>query len=211
VTRGRRGRDRSGDRRRPGGFTLIELLVVLFVVAVMAGLAVVRLGDRDSDLELRREAQRLQQILELVREEALIGGAEWGLELTREGYGLLRLDPVTGLWSPVEERGTLAAWTLPEGIELRLNVEDRSLAPEALGTLRGDHRPALLMLSSGEMTPFSLRVVAEGDIGEADLVYVLSSDGYGAVQLERGQDDREPASTIFSALPVETSATELAT
>lgn len=186
---------------RSAGFTLIELLVTLFVIAVIAGIAVVRTGDRRPELELEREAQRLQRILELARREALAGGEEWGLELTREGYGLLILDGETGLWDPAAEgRDAFAAHELPEGVTLRLRIEDRNLAPEALGPLRGRHRPALLLLSSGEMTPFSLRVEQEARGGGDDLVWILSSDGYGAVRLERGED-RGPASTIFSARP----------
>ena len=175
--------------------------MTLFVIAVIAGIAVVRTGDRRPDLALEREAQRLQRVLELARREAVLGGDEWGLELTREGYGVLVLDGETGLWDPAAEgRDTFAAHTLPEGVTLRLRIEDRNLAPEALGPLRGRHRPALLLLSSGEMTPFSLRMEQEQTGSGPDLVWILSSDGYGAVRLERGED-RGPASTIFSARP----------
>ena len=162
------------------GFTLLEVLVVLFVVAIMAGIAVMQLGSRDRDRQLETEARRLQHALELTRNEAVLSAEEWGLEVTADGYRFLRLEQDEGRWeavatSPWQEHG------LRPGIEARLRIEDRRRGPEALASGSGQRRPGMLILSSGEMTPFRIDLLPEWP-GPG---WRLSSDGFGPVNAER--------------------------
>lgn len=169
---------RSGSDRR--GFTLLEVLVVLFVVAIMAGIAVMQIGSRDSDRQLETEARRLQHALELTRNEAVLSATEWGLEMTAEGYRFLRLEQDDQRWEVVET----SPWrehALHRGIEARLRVEDRRRGPEALGIEAGRARPGMLILSSGEMTPFRIDLLPEW----SGVAWRLSSDGFGRVSAER--------------------------
>ena len=53
------------------GFTLIELMVVLVVISVMLGLATVSL-DTNPAKELQREGRRLQAVLQMAADEAVI-------------------------------------------------------------------------------------------------------------------------------------------
>lgn len=180
---------------RPRGFTLLEVLVVLFVVAIMAGIAVMQIGSRDRDRQLETEARRLQHAMELTRNEAVLSATEWGLQFTAEGYRFLRLDQDEGRWEEV----TTLPWrehALRSGIEARLRIEDRSRGPDALGTSgrsagsgsgsragtgSGPRRPGMLILSSGEMTPFRIDLMPEWT-GPG---WRLSSDGFGKVSAER--------------------------
>lgn len=178
-------------RVQAGGFTLIELLVTLFIIGILAGVVVFRLGDRDQDQAVTTEAQRLRQLMGMARNEALGQGREWGLRLTADGYGFLRLDQDSNHWQAVDD-APFEARTLPDGIALRLSVEghDRVGASDAgalLGRDRGP-RPALLFLSSGEMTPFTLTVAA----GPETQARRLQSDGFGDVTLDDGNAPPAP-------------------
>ena len=171
----------SARPRRAGGFTLVELLVTLFVIALVAGIAVVRFGGSDRQEVVDREAMRLAQLLELAREEAVLAGEEWGFALTADDYRFLRLDEAGDRWVELEVR-PFQAREMPAGTTLRLALLDRGRigGQDTLAVMRGTSgkRPALLLLSSGEMTPFDLLVVP-GDDAEPRR---LGSDGFAPVQ-----------------------------
>lgn len=159
------------------GFTLLELLVVLFIIGITLGFATLTISGDDGADRLEREAERLEALMEMASEEAVLFGVEIGLDLTQEGYRFLRLD--RDGWRPVEGSTTpLRPRELPEGMELRLlqsededNERARPLAPR--GRPSGDDdeeddadersgpRPQVLFLSSGELTPFELQLQAE--------------------------------------------------
>lgn len=168
-------------RARPAGFTLLEVLVVLFVVAVMAGIAVMQLGSRDRDRALETEARRLQHALELTRQEAVLTADEWGLETTADGYRFLRLNFEDGRWEALSSR----PWRehrLKDDIALKLRIEDRRRGPSALAGSDRERRPDLLILSSGEVTPFRIEL----EPAWPGPTWVLESDGFGAIKAERG-------------------------
>lgn len=171
---------RAPRRQAAAGFTLVEVLVTLFVIAVIAGVAVIRLGGGDRQEVVDRETARLAQLLELAREEAVLSGEEWGFALTSERYRFLRLDEAANRWREIAER-PFAEHALPEGVSLRLSLADRGRIDGRETTVvtrdRGGQRPALLLLSSGEMTPFSLLVLSD----QAPRTRRLVSDGFAAV------------------------------
>lgn len=140
------------------GFTLLEVLVVVFIIGLLAGLAVLSVDDRAADDRLQQEAQRLDALLETAAEEAVLFGVELGLEITRDGYRFLRLDadgwtPITAQDSPLRPRA------LDENTTLRLIRADG----EEIGDEDGDApRPDVLFLSSGEITPFELAMTGNG-------------------------------------------------
>ncbi|MCC5887530.1 MAG: type II secretion system minor pseudopilin GspH [Gammaproteobacteria bacterium] len=177
----RQPRSRCGRSSR--AFTLLEVLVVLFVVAIMAGIAVMQIGSRDRDRHLQTEARRLQHALELTRNEAVLSASEWGLQFTSEGYRFLRLDLDSGRWELVES----PPWrehAMRPGIDARLRIEDRRRGPDALGASgngTGSRRPGMLILSSGEMTPFRIDLLPEW----SGAGWRLSSDGFSGVSAER--------------------------
>lgn len=163
--------------------------MTLFVIGVLAGVVVLNIGSGDRDELVAREAQRLGQLMNLARDEALFAGTEWGLELGPDGYGFLALDRDSGRWQRVDAR-PFETHELPEGIALRLAIEgrDRVGASDARRlTRRGGLRPALMFLSSGEMTPFTLTVAGDADTRARQ----LHSDGFDRVALTR--DDRAGA------------------
>ena len=187
----------------PPGFTLIEVLVTLFVIATLTSIVVLRIDLSDRSELARREAARFVQVTELAREEAQLRNEQWGMALDDEGYRFLVLDRETNRWAAVERR-PFGSHELDDAIRMRLNVSDRGriggAQPTALTRDTGGQRPDLLLLSSGEMTPFDLALVAadgsRSDDG-ADAVHV-GSDGFSRVALKAAPDAvRPPSSTVF--------------
>jgi general secretion pathway protein H len=110
--------------RTSRGLTLIEILVVTFILAIMIGLVALRLTRDDRDLA-RDEADRLVVVLQSAREEAILRGDLFALELRAEGYRFLRPDG-KGKLVTVDD-GPLMPRQLPEPMRLRLELEGQSM------------------------------------------------------------------------------------
>lgn len=180
------------------GFTLIEILLVLVIIAVAAGLTMLSL-DRNPASVIDREARRLQAVLSDASDEAVIRGVEIALAISNQdrngqrGYQLLVLDEDEQTWKYAEfegaDRGIWAAYTTPEGINLEWVLEGQELTAQQLDSLTrvaalnapdGLH-PSIILLSSGEMTPFSLQIGHSG----IDYRARLLCDGISGVFLEQ--------------------------
>ena len=146
------------------GFTLLEILAVIVIIAIVVSLAGLRLSARAVDERLATEAERLQVLLRLAADEAVVQGEEIGLLVAADGYAFYHLEQ--NRWVAYEV-GPLRERELPEGMSLNLSqVEDaeevRLPMPDDAGN-SGDKKqkqaaPQILLLSSGELTPFVLQL-----------------------------------------------------
>jgi general secretion pathway protein H len=147
------------------GFSLIELLVVIVILAIMAGMVLVSMGTLRTESPVETEARRLTALLELVTEEALIQGRDFGIEFFPDGYRFLSWDPDSGLWSVVDDEVVLRRRALPAEVRVVLAVDGREVVvaeDQDSRPRRGDELvPQVGIFSSGELTPFELFLVTE--------------------------------------------------
>ena len=167
------------SRLTPHGFTLLEILVVVLLMGIMATFAVLSIGSRALDDRLDTEARRLNELMALAADEAVLQGVELGFIYTPDGYAfLIQKD---GEWIPVPDFESLRPRTLAEPFYLELRVEDRPVPPRNLDDEDEKLKPQVMLLSSGESTGFSLRVRAR-DFG---VYFQLDGDALGRLKLER--------------------------
>lgn len=149
------------------GFTFLEILAVVVIIGITITFASLSLGSRAGEDRLANEAERLQALLVLAADEAIVQGEEIGLLLAKDGYAFYHLKE--NKWVAYEE-GPLRERELPEGMTLYLSnegLEDFKIPlPEDQGKNPEDGAtgpsPQILMLSSGELTPFILQLHSTG-------------------------------------------------
>jgi len=136
----------------------------------MSGIAVTQLPGFVQSGDLDLESRRLKTLLSMAREEAQSQVIEFGFKAIDEGYAFYRYDEVAQSWIQYEE-SPFYPRTLPEYIdfELKISGDKLSLSEE-------EDTPALLLLSSGEVSPFSLRVFQEDGLERT-----MESDGYSDI------------------------------
>jgi general secretion pathway protein H len=154
------------------GFTLIEILVVLFIVSIMTGIAVVNLPQFTQTRDFDTEADRLKVVLEMLRDEALVQANEYGFKPETNGYQFFIYDDLQQNWVILEERPFIER-ELQGKVRLSLTVEGDELNLGEEG-----EAPPVLILSSGEISPFELEIQSEID---HEIVRILECDGYGAI------------------------------
>ena len=172
------------------GFTLVEILVVLVIVGVLIAVAFLSFGILGDDRGLDREARRMSALIELATDEATIQGRDFGIEILQGGYRFVEHDPLVNQWFEVTGDDFMRPRDLEEGTEFELLIEDRKvlLHSEAQETerdedddeskrdLTDDYLPHVLILSSGDVTPFELRFFRLADRSEVTLAMSLAGE-----------------------------------
>lgn len=182
-------------RRRARAFTLIELLVVIVLLGILVSVAVLSVGGSSTARELRDEARRLAALIGVLSDEAVLDSREYGLLVDSQGYRVLRYDEAAARWRESERR---EARELPEWMRLELALDGTPLvllappkrADDRAGLSDDDARakrrgprlePQLLILSSGELSPFSLRLSERKPGGGT---WLIASDGFRLPEAE---------------------------
>jgi len=179
------------------GFTLIEVLVVVVIVGIISSVVLLSTSLIDDERGIRREARRLASLVELAGDEALLQGRDFGLELVRGGYRFVEYDPLQDRWFEVPGDDLLRPRRLPESLEFELYVEDRRVLlsdeharlgneeDRPAGERRADYAPHTLILSSGQLSPFELRLLRE----DAQSGIELRVTPAGEIEIDENPDD----------------------
>lgn len=168
-------------RHRSRGFSLLELLVVVTIIGIFAGAAVLYIGVTGRDRVIEREMLRLSSIVELLREEALMQGRDYGVLFSQTGYRFYIYDHTQSLWVDPPGDRLLRGHALPEPLRLGLILEERDvrLAQEFDEELLEEPEPQVFVLSSGELTPFSAEIGR--DLDPARFTLTAELDGKLAI------------------------------
>ncbi len=182
---------------RGSGFTLIEILVVVVIMGIISAIVVLGLGNLGDDRELRTEARRMSTLIEMASDEATLQGRDFGLELMQGGYRFVEFDPLSEQWSEVIGDDLMRPRRLAEGTEFDLVLEDKRvlLKLDAAETqknddddnrdLSDDYLPHVLVLSSGDITPFVLEIYRNSDRASIQ----LSATPAGELKVGTSEDE----------------------
>lgn len=163
-------------KKRAAGFTLIEILLVLVLLATSAVAVIVTLPESQEDM-VKEEAARFHHLVQLLGEDALLNGIDYGIRIERNRYQFLQLTSQD--WQPIQESRFFTEVEMDEDIKLIVEIggyswqdKDRlfkpgSLFDEDLFAEQTDKKkikpPQVVVMASGEYTPFSLEFEVDGE------------------------------------------------
>jgi general secretion pathway protein H len=180
----------SSSKQR--GFTFIEIMVVITIMGILVSLSVMLLGGSAIRDDVRKEARRLATALQLSQEEAILRGIDVGVSLNRDGYQYLLFSQ--GRWSPLTDDSLFKPknWEERDYLELVFVMDDFMAAygqqeEESLFEPSEEEDeeipvPEIMLLSSGEVTPFIIALNGIDELDEA-FHYQIKGDLSGKVTL----------------------------
>jgi general secretion pathway protein H len=184
----------STQHTKQHGFTLLEIMLVLLLMGLVSSYVMVNAFSVSQSDRLKEQARRLQVIVDMASDYAVLNQLQLGIRIEEasNSYFFMYLDD-NQLWQPIANDPIYEEQVLPEEFELALELDelpwqeaeqlfDRALFDEEsglddIGTNIGNDEekrlppPQILLMSSGEVTPFSLAFMYEPRFGNDDPVY----------------------------------------
>ena len=169
---------------RVHGFTLLELMIVLVIVAILFSFATLTIRSSSPEDSIKEEAHRLNRLIQLALEEAVLRNTEYGLEFKQNSYRFLTYSD--DKWQAVSGDKLLRKRDLPDEMEIELLIEQTDIIigndSEENENNEKKASPQVFLLSSEEITPeFSAIFTLQGI--EASYIVSGSIDGKHEVNL----------------------------
>ncbi|MFT5578306.1 MAG: general secretion pathway protein H [Paraglaciecola psychrophila] len=197
------------------GFSLIELLVVMLIIGLGMSMLGINLSGSNG-YQLRNEAKQFSNATGLMAQEAVLANRQWGVDIYRyedqapgggERFGyrwLVRNEQ--GLWLPGNDSIRKNDFSFGQGVGLLLELErsgqeqdieykqviiDPATASDSNAAEDSSAEPVipeLWLMSSGEITEFSLQIFATEN---PERRLHIRGDVLGRVALDEKDDDDE--------------------
>ncbi len=144
---------------RSKGFTLVEILVVVVIIAIVISFAVLSINVAGRDTQLDDESRRIEGLLSLLHERALLEGRDFGLRLAPTSYEFLEYETRRDRWFAMDHESQFRHRDLPAGLSFQLQLDAHTVVlKQADKTFASDQPtpPQIAVAASGEGTPFRL-------------------------------------------------------
>ncbi|MBS9827382.1 MULTISPECIES: prepilin-type N-terminal cleavage/methylation domain-containing protein [Vibrio] len=198
--------------RKHNGFTLIEILLVLVLLSLTAVAVISTLPTSQKDLS-KQYAQSFFQRLQLLNEEAVLSGKDFGVRVddAKSTYALLSL--TSEGWQPLKLKQIPSKTKLEEDITLQLELgggawdnDERlfkpgSLFDEEMFAEEEDEKkiepPQVFIFSSAEVTPFTLSFFPQNGDAFNDGWRVIGKESGQILLLAPGEEVKEDENAQF--------------
>jgi general secretion pathway protein H len=158
---------------RTKGFTLVEILVVVVVIAIVTSLAVLSIGVTGRDSQLDEESRRIEGLVGLLHERALLEGRDFGLRIEPAAYEFVVYEPRRDRWLTLSDEHEFRHRDLPKGLSFQLELDSQIVVIKPIDrNLSGDDPPPgpqVAIAASGEGTPFRLTVIRDTTRAQASV------------------------------------------
>ncbi|MCP4874976.1 MAG: type II secretion system minor pseudopilin GspH [Gammaproteobacteria bacterium] len=133
------------------GFTLWELLIVVAIVAITISMVQLSMGLSDETRDLKRVGKDLGKLFHLLNQEAVFESRNYAISVQDKGFVVLEFNEEG--WVPATQ-SFFSKIKMTETQSSQLLIDDRVIDI----TTNTNPEPHILILSSGEMTPFEWRI-----------------------------------------------------
>jgi general secretion pathway protein H len=158
---------------RSRGFTLVEILVVVVIMAVVISLTVLSIGVTGRDSQLDEESRRIEGLVDLLHERALLEGRDFGLRIEPTAYEFVVYEPTRDRWLSLNQESEYRRRDLPKGVSFQLEMDSQVVVLKPLEqSLSGSDPPPgpqVAIAASGEGTPFRLTLLRDGTRAHASV------------------------------------------
>jgi general secretion pathway protein H len=142
------------------GFTLLELLVVVAIVAISVSVILLSTSFSSGSGDLKLLGNNLGKTMRLLYQEAIFENRNYAISLRHKGFAVLEYDGEA--WNE-SDQSFFRKVKLNETQRSQLLIED--LVIKSVDA--DDPAPHILILSSGEMTPFEWSIIDQA--GQASI------------------------------------------
>lgn len=162
-------------RASSAGFTLLELLVVVAIIGLLSAAVALSWRAVGNDQEMEQETGRLRGMIDLLREEALMQSRDYGLMFTETGYRFYVFDYRELKWVEPQADRLLEPHALRPLLSMALVLDGREvpLDPDFESQDIENAEPQVMLLSSGEVTPFEIEMRRDDVRGRFELTVAL--------------------------------------
>ena len=168
---------------RSKGFTLVEILVVIVIMAVVISVTVLSVSSTGRDSQLDEESRRIEGLLGLLHERALLEGRDFGLRIEPAAYEFVVYDPRRDRWMMLDQEREFRHRDLPKGVTFQLQLDSQTVVIKAIDrNLSGGDppNPQVAIAASGEGTPFRLTLQRDATQAKAS----VDGDALGKISRE---------------------------
>lgn len=192
--------------RRHCGFTLLEVLLVLVLVSV-ASVAVIATLPVSVEDGAKQEAQSLFHRVQLLNEEAMLSGNDYGLRVDDKASAYHFMHLRSDGWQKLEKSSIPAETELDAGLAILLtlggdawNNKDRLFQPGSLfdEEMFAEYKqqqqprpPQVFIMSSGEVMPFSIAIYPQQGSVDEDAWHIVAKENGQILLLAPGERDEE--------------------
>jgi general secretion pathway protein H len=170
---------------RSRGFTLVEILVVVVIMAIVISLAVLSIGVTGRDTQLDDEGRRIQGLMDLLHERAVLEGRDFGMRIEPAAYEFVVYDSDHDRWTNIIDEAVFRHRDLPKGVTFRLELDSIAvvLKPIDRSLISQDTPPPppqVAIAASGEGTPFRLTL----ERPETQAHALVDGDAFGKIVVQ---------------------------
>jgi general secretion pathway protein H len=168
---------------RSKGFTLVEILIVLLIITVVISLTVLTVNSTGRDSQLDEESRRIEGLVGLLHERALLEGRDFGLRIEPAAYEFVVYDPRRDRWMMLDQEREFRHRDLPKGVTFQLQLDSQTVVIKAIDrNLSGGDppNPQVAIAASGEGTPFRLTLQRDATQAKAS----VDGDALGKISRE---------------------------